>query len=117
MERGGDRLGQALHLARLSASSASSLAVKDVIWPCSRCSSRQTRSGRELDKLAGVKTSMGQQVACVTLDESPVVYECKVVHHNDVMPGTLMPDITSRAYPQGDFHRLYYGQIMGTFAK
>jgi flavin reductase (DIM6/NTAB) family NADH-FMN oxidoreductase RutF len=76
-----------------------------------------TRSGRDMDKLADVETSMGQKVPCVTLDECPVVYECKVVHHNDVMPEILVPDIVARAYPQGDFHRLYYGQIMGTFAE
>ena len=76
-----------------------------------------TRSGRELDKLAETETSMGQTVACVTLDECPVVYECRVVHHNDILPETLLPEIVSRAYPRGDFHRLYYGQIMGTFAE
>lgn len=76
-----------------------------------------TRSGRDMDKLAGVETSMGQKVSCVTLDECPLVYECKVVHHNDVLPEILAPDIVSRSYPQGDFHRLYYGQIMGTFAE
>lgn len=76
-----------------------------------------TRSGRDVDKLAEVETSMGQKVACVTLDTCPVVYECKVVHYNDVRPDTLMPEIVSRAYAQGDFHRLYYGQIMGTFAE
>jgi flavin reductase (DIM6/NTAB) family NADH-FMN oxidoreductase RutF len=76
-----------------------------------------TRSGRDVDKLAQVDTSMGQRVACVTLDDCPVVYECKVVHHNDVLPEILLPEIQSRAYPKGDFHRLYYGQIMGTWAE
>jgi flavin reductase (DIM6/NTAB) family NADH-FMN oxidoreductase RutF len=76
-----------------------------------------TRSGRDVDKLAQVETSMGQEVACVTLDASPLVYECKVVHHNDVLPENLLPDIKSRAYAQGDFHRLYYGQIRGVFSE
>jgi flavin reductase (DIM6/NTAB) family NADH-FMN oxidoreductase RutF len=76
-----------------------------------------TQSGRDMDKLAKVETSIGKSVPCVTLDKSPVVYECKVVHHNDVLPDILMPDIVSRAYPRGDFHRVYYGQIMGTFAE
>jgi flavin reductase (DIM6/NTAB) family NADH-FMN oxidoreductase RutF len=76
-----------------------------------------TQSGRDVDKLAQVETSMGQEVACVRLDASPMVYECKVVHYNDVLPETLLPEITSRAYPKGDFHRMYYGQIMGTFAE
>lgn len=86
-------------------------AMKELVTLCG------TRSGRDLDKLAHTATSMGRTVACVTLDECPVVYECKVVHHNDLVPANLMPDIVSRSYPQGDFHRLYYGQIMGTFAK
>jgi flavin reductase (DIM6/NTAB) family NADH-FMN oxidoreductase RutF len=76
-----------------------------------------TRSGRDVDKLAEVATSMGQCVSCVTLDRASVVYECKVVHRNDVVPSALLPSIVSRSYREGDFHRLYYGQIMGTFAE
>ena len=75
-----------------------------------------TRSGRELDKLAQVKTRMGQKVKSVTIDPCPLVYECQVVHWNDVLPETLIPQISNSAYRNGDFHRLYYGQIMGTFA-
>jgi flavin reductase (DIM6/NTAB) family NADH-FMN oxidoreductase RutF len=76
-----------------------------------------TKSGRDVDKLAQVTTSMGQTVDCVRLDDCPVVYECQVVHTNDVLPDTLSPDIVGRAYAKGDFHRLYYGRIHGTFAK
>lgn len=76
-----------------------------------------TRSGRDMDKLANTPTSRAQKLDCVTLDESFLIYECKVVHYNDILPETLMPDVKSRAYPQGDYHRLYYGQIMGTFAE
>ena len=76
-----------------------------------------TRSGRDVDKLAQVNTSMGERVSCVRLDGASVVYECKVVHRNDVVPSALLPSIVSRSYPEGDFHRLYYGQIMGTFGE
>jgi flavin reductase (DIM6/NTAB) family NADH-FMN oxidoreductase RutF len=76
-----------------------------------------TQSGRDVDKLADVPSSMGTKVPCVTLDACPIVYECQVVHWNDVLPDALGPGIQSRAYPQGDFHRLYYGQIMATFAQ
>jgi flavin reductase (DIM6/NTAB) family NADH-FMN oxidoreductase RutF len=75
-----------------------------------------TKSGRELDKLADVATSMGQAVEAVVLDNCPLVYECKVVHTNDVIPQNLAPYIDERAYARGDYHRVYYGQIMGTFA-
>jgi flavin reductase (DIM6/NTAB) family NADH-FMN oxidoreductase RutF len=76
-----------------------------------------TRSGRDVDKLAQVSTSMGQKVPCVTIDGCSLVYECRVVHWNDVVPGNLDPNIVERSYPRGDFHRLYYGQILGTFAQ
>jgi flavin reductase (DIM6/NTAB) family NADH-FMN oxidoreductase RutF len=75
-----------------------------------------TQSGRDVDKLAQVATSMGQKVSCVTLDECPFVYECRVVHWNDVQPDALLPSIDAKAYARGDYHRLYYGQIMGAFA-
>jgi flavin reductase (DIM6/NTAB) family NADH-FMN oxidoreductase RutF len=75
-----------------------------------------TKSGREVDKLAGVATSLGQHVNCITLDECPLVYECRVVHTNDVQPDNLLPDVYLRSYPKGDFHRLYYGQIVGACA-
>jgi len=75
-----------------------------------------TQSGRDVDKLAQAATSSGQQIGCVTLDACPVVYECQVVHWNDVQPDTLLSRIDSRSYAQGDYHRLFYGQIVGTFS-
>jgi flavin reductase (DIM6/NTAB) family NADH-FMN oxidoreductase RutF len=85
--------------------------MKDYVALCG------TRSGRDIDKLAGVATSMGDMSKCVTLDECPLVYECQVVHWNDVQPGVLAPSIVSGAYAQGDFHRLYYGKILGTLTR
>ena len=76
-----------------------------------------TKSGRDVDKLAQATTSMGQMIDCVRLDDCPLVYECQVVHTNDVLAETLAPEIADRAYPRGDLHRLYYGKILGTFAK
>ncbi len=76
-----------------------------------------TKSGRDVDKIAQVTTSTGQMVDCVRLDDCPIVYECRVVHTNDVLPEALDPGIMERAYPKGDLHRLYYGEILGTFAR
>ena len=43
-------------------------------------------------------------------------YECRIVHENDVIPETLDKAIIKGAYPQGDFHKIYYGQILVTYA-
>lgn len=76
-----------------------------------------TRSGREVDKFAAfnIATSPGQRVRSVTIDLCPWVYECRVVQKNDVRPETFMPEIISSYYPRGDFHRVYYGEILGVF--
>jgi flavin reductase (DIM6/NTAB) family NADH-FMN oxidoreductase RutF len=76
-----------------------------------------TQSGRDVDKLAETPTSMGARIDCVTLDACPLVYECQVVHRNDVQPNVLLPSIDRKAYAQGDYHRLYYGQIVGVFCQ
>jgi len=77
-----------------------------------------TKSGRDVDKIGGydVAVSPGNDVQTITIDESPLVYECRVVHHNDVIPAQLAPEIDVSAYSSGDYHRLYYGQILGTYA-
>jgi len=77
-----------------------------------------SRSGRTVDKFKeyNMTVSPGQRVSSITIDACPLVYECKVVHKNDVIPANLAPDIVSGSYPLGDFHRIYYGEIMGVFA-
>ncbi len=77
-----------------------------------------TKSGRGHDKFAeyGMTVTPGQKVSAVTVDACPLVYECRVVQKNDVLPRTFDPTIISRFYPRGDFHRVYYGEIVGAFA-
>ena len=77
-----------------------------------------TQSGRDVDKFGeyGVAKSAGQMVGCPTIDESPMVYECRVVHTIDVLPETLRGDIGANSYPDQDYHRMYYGEILGAYA-
>ncbi len=76
------------------------------------------KSGRDVDKFAAYRMSVspGQRIRAVTIDACPLVYECKVVHYNEVLPPHLSPEIVAGSYPRGDFHRIYYGEIQGVFA-
>ena len=47
------------------------------------------------------------------IDEANIVFECKVVQRNDVVPANFAAEIVREYYSQGDFHRVYYGQILG----
>ena len=77
-----------------------------------------SHSGREVDKFAelGIGVTKGQTVDSVTIDACPMVYECQVVHYNDVIPANLAQEIEVSAYGGSDYHRIYYGQIMGAYA-
>ena len=77
-----------------------------------------TQSGRDVDKfgLFQVAASMGETVPAVTIDACPLVYECRVLHHVDLVPTHLDPAVDARAYPQGDYHRFYHAEITGVFA-
>jgi len=43
-------------------------------------------------------------------------FSCRVVHKNEVVPEALDKAIINDAYPQGDFHKIYYGQILATYS-
>jgi len=77
-----------------------------------------TVSGREYDKFAekGLTAIDGEKVGVPSIEECVVHYECKVVHKNDVLREVLDGEIDASAYPAGDYHRLYYGEILGTYA-
>jgi flavin reductase (DIM6/NTAB) family NADH-FMN oxidoreductase RutF len=86
--------------------------LKEIVAYCG------TVSGRDVDKfeeksLTAVK---GTKVKSPIIEECIINYECKVVHKNDVIPERLTDEITMSAYPGGDFHRVYFGEIVATFA-
>jgi flavin reductase (DIM6/NTAB) family NADH-FMN oxidoreductase RutF len=89
-----------------------SLAMTDFVRFCG------SRSGRDHDKLAQFEIAAmpGRHVRAATIDGCPLVYECRVVQKNDVLPATLDPRIQTTYYPRGDLHRVYYGEILGVFA-
>ena len=77
-----------------------------------------TRSGREMDKLAEghMTTSPAVTIPSATIDACPMVYECRVVHVNDMVPAKLRPEIEVASYGGTDYHRFYYGEILATYA-
>lgn len=77
-----------------------------------------TLSGRDHDKLAECRLTAvdGGQVKSPIIDECVLCYECKVVHVNDVVPAALTREISRSCYPKGDYHRLYFGEILAVHA-
>ena len=75
-------------------------------------------SGRDHDKFKekGLTVISGKTVKSPIVKECAIHYECKVVHKNNVIPNELVEEIHKRSYSQGDFHRIYFGEILAVYA-
>ena len=77
-----------------------------------------SKSGRDVDKFAecNLTEEQASNVLAPTVAECPIIYECQVVHRNDVIPDRLADEILTGLYVDGDYHRVYFGQILATHA-
>jgi flavin reductase (DIM6/NTAB) family NADH-FMN oxidoreductase RutF len=73
-----------------------------------------TASGRDVDKFAdqNLTAVAAETVSAPLIAECRRFYECRVVHYNDLSDAALDAEVRSACYPNGDLHRLYYGQIL-----
>ncbi|MHC4479687.1 MAG: flavin reductase family protein [Planctomycetota bacterium] len=73
-------------------------------------------SGRDVDKFAerNLTPVEAETVGVPLIGQCVRHYECRVVHRNDVVDAEIAGEIRDDAYPRGDFHRLFYGQILRT---
>ena len=71
-------------------------------------------SGRTADKLneAGLTPIASSIVAAPSFSEAELILECKNIYWNDVDPSHFMDDSIMRYYPDKDYHRIYYGEVI-----
>jgi len=76
-----------------------------------------TKSGRDYDKFAEcgftAAPARSEAVASPYIAECGVAWECKVVATSEVVPDCLSAQIAESSYPGGDYHRIYFGEILG----
>lgn len=73
-----------------------------------------TVSGRDHDKFKekGLTAIPSLKVKTPLVKECTLHFECRVVYKSDLIPPELEKTIVSAFYPQGDFHRTYFGEIL-----
>jgi len=78
-----------------------------------------SRSGRDVDKFAaqGLTPVPGRKVKSPTVEQAIFSLECVVRGKADLSPEMLDPAIDRSAYPRGDYHRLYFGEILAAYAE
>jgi flavin reductase (DIM6/NTAB) family NADH-FMN oxidoreductase RutF len=76
-----------------------------------------TKSGRNVDKIKECSFTLqhGIHLATPYIMQSFIHFECRIMHRHDLLPETLDKGILKRYYPEGDFHKVYYGEIAGVF--
>jgi flavin reductase (DIM6/NTAB) family NADH-FMN oxidoreductase RutF len=78
-----------------------------------------TKSGRKYDKFqeCGFTATSSRHVKSPGIDECRIIYECTVVQKNDVVPEHFIPDINDTLYSGGDYHRVYYGEVLASYGE
>ena len=82
--------------------------LKEVVQYCG------TVSGREHDKFKEKQLTAipSKKVKTPIIKECILHFECRVVHKSDLIPAELEKAIVTTLYPKGDFHRVYFGEIL-----
>jgi len=75
-------------------------------------------SGRTHDKFKekGLTTLRSKHVKSPIIEECIINYECKVAYKTEVAKEGLPSTILSSCYPSGDYHTLYFGEIVAVYA-
>ncbi|KYH40655.1 MAG: hypothetical protein AYL33_005480 [Candidatus Bathyarchaeota archaeon B63] len=73
-----------------------------------------TVSGRDHDKFGekGLTPLPSVRVSPPIIGECIIHYECRVAYKTRVVEEDIPPSVISECYPAGDFHTLYFGEIL-----
>jgi flavin reductase (DIM6/NTAB) family NADH-FMN oxidoreductase RutF len=82
--------------------------LKEVVQYCG------TVSGRDYDKFKEKQLTAipSKKVKTPIIKECILHFECRVVNKSDLIPSELEKSIIDTLYPKGDFHRVYFGEIL-----
>ncbi len=73
-----------------------------------------TKSGRDGDKIAasGLTPVASSLVAAPAFAEAELAIECRKIYWQDMEPANFLDAEIGRNYPAGDYHRIYFGEIV-----
>ncbi|MEL7568261.1 MAG: flavin reductase family protein [Dehalobacterium sp.] len=76
-----------------------------------------TKSGRDFDKFAECNLTKlkGQVISAPIIKECGLHLECKVIYKQGMDQSLLNPKIKDDNYAQGDYHVMYYGEIVACY--
>lgn len=77
-----------------------------------------TKSGRDIDKYrtTGLTPIPSTQISSPGFDEAELIIECRKSYWQDLDPTHFLLRSIPAQYPQQDYHRVYFGEIVAIFA-
>jgi flavin reductase (DIM6/NTAB) family NADH-FMN oxidoreductase RutF len=71
-----------------------------------------TKSGRDIDKVRESGLTPTFDGSAISFKEARLVFECRKLYFQDIVPTNFMDSGLERYYPEKDYHRLYVGEIV-----
>ena len=77
------------------------------------------KSGRDCDKIAeaGLTPVKLNCDKIINFEESEITLVCKKIYYQDINPDNFVDKDLDKNYPQKDYHRFYYGEIVEAYIK
>jgi len=82
--------------------------LKEVVQYCGSVSGRDHNKFKEKH----LTPLPSKTIKTPVIKECILHFECQVVNKNDLIPSELRKSFVPELYPKGDFHRLYFGEIL-----
>lgn len=76
-----------------------------------------TKSGRDFNKFqeCNLKVDDGKEVGTPVIANCGLIYECKIVYKQDMIPDLVDKDVDEKCYSDKDYHTMYYGEIVACY--
>lgn len=73
-----------------------------------------SKSGRDGDKISetGLTIIPSQRIKAPAFKEAELILECKKIYWDDFKPDRFLDPVVGRNYPDKDYHRMYFGEIL-----
>jgi flavin reductase (DIM6/NTAB) family NADH-FMN oxidoreductase RutF len=73
-----------------------------------------SKSGRDGDKIAesGLTLIQSESVEAPSFAEAELIIECRKIYWQDMEPENFLQEEINDKYPQKDYHRIYFGEIL-----
>lgn len=78
-----------------------------------------SKSGRDFDKIKECNLTLdsGKSVSTPVIGDCQMHYECRIVYKQEMNPVFLSEEVKNSSYKNGDYHTVYYGEIVNCYIK